>query len=110
MDGRSAGDDSDADAEVDIMQTWLQSERARLKDQLLAAKGFVNLQDITKIERAKKEGSGDEVEVVFEGTDLGGQEGLDASQDEATLHRQRSFVITTSSGYDVRFEVCGFLL
>lgn len=97
------------DGEVDILAKLESDERTRTMTQIVSARGFVDLRDITSVERAQG-GNGDVEPTVDE--DLGGEEGLAATGDRELLKRCRSFVIRSQNGVEVRFEVslAGFLL
>lgn len=99
QDGGKGDDDDD-----DILGKWEKAEHKRLWKQIMSAKGFVDLRDVVKIQRGNKVDGGDDI-LLKRLEDLGGQNGLDKSEDKVALKKQRSFIITTSGGQEVKFEV-----
>ncbi|KAM0745749.1 hypothetical protein T439DRAFT_306612 [Meredithblackwellia eburnea MCA 4105] len=96
--------DEDSDEEVINPLDKLESdERKRSFQQILAARGFVDLRDLVSIERAKSK-DGEELPEIHEVDDLGGEEGLKVAADKEFVRRSRSLVLRTSSGVEVRFE------
>lgn len=92
--------DEDAGAARNVLEILDKDERRRAVQQMVAARGFVDLRDLKDIERVK----GDKPE-MYENEDVGGEEGLAVATDKELLRRCRTFVLRTKTGVDAHFEV-----
>lgn len=86
--------------EVDPMEGLLErlekEERKRAQEQILAARGYVDLRSIVRVVSVEEGG---------EEEGVGGEEGMERAVDKVVLRRQRSFVMELNTGRSVQFEV-----
>ncbi|KAI5475812.1 hypothetical protein MNV49_000823 [Pseudohyphozyma bogoriensis] len=99
--GVAVDEDEDEDEDADIMGIWEKHERKRLIQQIIAARGYVDLRDVESIGKAEVEDGETHVDIP---DPVGGQKAIDEAEDKKALRRQRSFVVTTKTGMKVRFE------
>ncbi|KDE09050.1 hypothetical protein MVLG_00768 [Microbotryum lychnidis-dioicae p1A1 Lamole] len=98
-----------ADEDSDVLEgDWVAkmelSERRRAVQQILDAKGYVNLRDVERVGGVDDadEYKGDEYETAAD--DIGGEEGMALAKDQTVLAKRRTFVIETKKGVKFSFE------